>query len=374
MRTIILTPLIGLFLLLALILPHKSVYAEKNENLIQMAILLDTSGSMQGLIDQAKSQLWKIVNELALAKKEGKTPKLEVALYEYGKSTIPANEGYLRMIVPLTTDLDQVSEELFKLRTNGGDEYCGTVIKAATEGLKWSERKNVLKVIFIAGNEPFTQGGVDYKKSCKNAISKGIMINTIYCGNYEEGIRTNWKDGADLADGKYIHIDHNRKKVHIKAPQDAEIIRLGKELNRTYISYGSSGKKMKKRQARQDVNAESFAPEIMVQRSVTKSSAQYDSSGWDIVDAEKSGKKVEEMKDEELPENMRKMSKKERTEYIKKMKKTREELQAKIKKLNEERRKYIDKKKKKSADNDSLDSAIIKSIREQAVKKQFKFK
>jgi hypothetical protein len=34
-----------------------------------------------------------------------------------------------------------------------------------------------------------------------------------------------WKDGADLADGKYMNIDHNAEFVHIDAPQDAEIIK-----------------------------------------------------------------------------------------------------------------------------------------------------
>ncbi len=82
-------------------------------NLIQMAILLDTSNSMDGLIDQAKSQLWRIVNELSQARKNGQSPRLEVALYEYGKSSLPEGEGYLRMIVPFTTELDRISEELF---------------------------------------------------------------------------------------------------------------------------------------------------------------------------------------------------------------------------------------------------------------------
>ena len=111
---------------------------QPDKNLIQMAILLDTSNSMDGLIEQAKTQLWKIVNELALAKRNGETPNLEVALYEYGKDSLPAGEGYMRMIVPLTTDLDRVSEELFKLKTNGGSEYCGQVIQMAARGLKWT--------------------------------------------------------------------------------------------------------------------------------------------------------------------------------------------------------------------------------------------
>src|SRR5690349_1533334 len=88
--------------------------------LVQIAILLDTSGSMEGLIEQAKSQLWRIVNEFAKAKQEGVTPEVQVALYEYGKSSLSQSSGWVRRIQPLTTDLDKISEELFALRTNGG--------------------------------------------------------------------------------------------------------------------------------------------------------------------------------------------------------------------------------------------------------------
>ena len=83
---------------------------------VQIAILLDTSNSMDGLIDQARTQLWRIVNEFGRAKRDGRAPQLQVALYEYGKSTLPAEQGYLRMIAPFTTDLDQLSEELFALK------------------------------------------------------------------------------------------------------------------------------------------------------------------------------------------------------------------------------------------------------------------
>ncbi|HWW60799.1 MAG TPA: hypothetical protein VN181_05465, partial [Thermoanaerobaculia bacterium] len=119
---------------------------------IQVAILLDTSNSMDGLIDQARTQLWRVVNEFATAKKNGTTPDLYVALYEYGNAGLAAERGYIRRVLPLTTDLDRVSEELFALKTNGGDEYCGHVIAEATKGLAWSTKSDDLKVIFIAGN------------------------------------------------------------------------------------------------------------------------------------------------------------------------------------------------------------------------------
>ena len=168
--------------------------------LVQMAILLDTSGSMSGLIDQARAELWAIVNEFIFAKRNGKAPELQVALYEYGKSSLPGTEGYIRMIGPFTTDLDKVSEELFALSTNGGSEYCGWVIKEATQALEWSSSPDDLKVIFIAGNEPFTQGPVDYRQACKATVSKGIVVNTIHCGPERTGIDDKWKDGALLAE------------------------------------------------------------------------------------------------------------------------------------------------------------------------------
>jgi hypothetical protein len=86
------------------------------------------------------------------------------------------------------------------LTTGGGDEYCGWVIHSAVKELAWSKDSNDYKAIFIAGNEPFTQGSLDYKISCRDAIARGIMINTIHCGDERTGINTGWRDGAKLAD------------------------------------------------------------------------------------------------------------------------------------------------------------------------------
>ncbi len=364
-------------LLAGLLVLHFAAFgkAQKEKPLVQLAILLDTSGSMEGLIEQAKTQLWKIVNEMATAKRERVSPRLEVALYEYGKSTIPESEGYLRNIVPLSVDLDRISEELFKLQTNGGSEYCGQVIQSAARELNWSKSNKELKVIFIAGNEPFTQGSVDYKIACKEAISRGIIVNTIHCGDYETGVRTFWKDGADLADGKYMNIDQNQKIAYVSAPQDKRIIELGKELNKTYVAYGVGGAAKKERQAMQDKNALAVSGEVMAQRAAAKSSAQYSNVSWDLVDAEKEGKvKVEELKDEDLPEEMKKMTKEERKAYIEKMKKQRSEIQNEIQKLTKERDRYVAEKRKEMAAGDkTLDSAVITAIREQAEKKNFEF-
>ena len=353
-----------------------TVTKESKKPLVQIAILLDTSGSMQGLIEQTKSQLWKICNEFIKARQKGVAPEVQVALYEYGKSSLSRESGWIRQIQPLSTDLDKISEELFALKTNGGDEYCGWVIKRAVDDLAWSPASDVYKVIFIAGNEPFTQGPVNYAESCRAAITKGIIVNTIHCGGEAEGVSTKWKDGADLADGKYLVIDHNRAVVSIESPQDKEIAKLGVELNKTYLAFGTAGRLSFERQAKQDANVAALAPAsgAVVQRSVVKASAFYRNSGWDLVDAAKDKDfELTKVKKEELPAEMQKMTVEERKAHIEKNAQEREQLQKQINQLNTDREKYVAQRLKEVAGTNTLDAVVISTIREQGQKRNFEF-
>ncbi len=353
--------------------PVVEVPPEADQPLVQMAILLDTSGSMSGLIDQARTELWSIVNEFVFAHRNGRRPELQVALYEYGKSVLPAEAGYIRRIVPLTTDLDKISEELFALTTNGGAEYCGWVIREAVKGLQWSDSPDDLKVIFIAGNEPFTQGPVGYKEACGTAAAKGIIINTIHCGSEQDGINGKWKDGAVLADGRYLCIDHNRQVVHVAAPQDSEIAELGARLNETYVAFGTEGGTARERQAEQDKNARQASAEAAVQRAVTKSSANYSNTGWDLVDAVQAGQiDLDKIKREDLPKNMQSMSAKERAAYVEGQAQQRAQIQAKIQQLNEQRKAYVaEEMKKRQGKGQTLGSVIQQAVRTQAQEKNY---
>lgn len=341
---------------------------------IQIALLLDTSNSMDGLINQAKTQLWNIVNEMATAKYEGERPTLEIALYEYGNDGLSSSEGYIRMVSGFTTDLDLISEKLFGLTTNGGEEYCGYVINKAMSQLEWSKSNTDLKIIYIAGNEPFNQGGQKYEEACKTAITQGVVVNTIFCGDFQEGVNTYWKNGADLADGSYININPNEVVVDIPSPYDDEIVKLNADLNKTYIAYGTKGKEYKKRQEMQDDNATGAGASVIVQRSVSKSSANYSNAHWDIVDAyESDAEVISDLSDEELPEEMKGMNKEEQKVYLDKKQKEREEIQIKIQELNEKRTLYVNEKRKEMAEQNTLDNAIITSARNQAIKLNYSF-
>lgn len=342
---------------------------------IMLALLLDTSNSMDGLIDQAKSQLWKIVNELAHAKcGDGTQPDIEIALYEYGNSGLPVTSGYIRQVSPLTTDLDVVSEKLFALRTNGGDEYCGQVIKTSLNELAWSGSAEDLKMIFIAGNEPFDQGHVPFSQACALAKDKGVVVNTIFCGNLNEGIATFWKKGADLTSGNYMSINQDQQTVYVATPFDDQIDAMNDKLNSTYVYYGKDGESKKMRQAHQDSNAESYSKSNKVERAVSKSSHAYKNSSWDLVDAAKDDEKViTQAKEEELPKEMRGMSAEQRKAYVKTKTLEREKIQKDIATLNKQRMDYIAKQTPAKDKEKMLDAAMINAVKQQAKVKNLKF-
>lgn len=339
---------------------------------IQVAILLDTSGSMDGLIEQAKSRLWNIVNTLTTLKYSGKTPTIEIGLYEYGNDGISAEKNYIRQVTPLTTDLDLISEKLFSLRTNGGSEYCGAVIGDATKELKWDDGKNNMKLVYICGNEGFDQGPINYKEAISDALKKGIYINTIFCGNQDEGIRLFWKNGADIAQGKYFNINSNETIQYIATPYDVRINELNIKINMTYIGYGSQGVAKKMNQSVQDKNAESISAANSTERAVSKSKAAYTNTDWDLVDRVKDDKDaISKIKEEELPSELKGKSTTEIKKIVDEKTKEREAIQKEIAELAKKRQDFIDAEAKKQNTQDDLGNAISNSIIELAKTKKY---
>jgi hypothetical protein len=342
--------------------------------LIQIAILLDTSNSMDGLIEQAKSQLWKLVNELSLARKDGQPPRLQVSLYEYGKSSLPQDSGYIRMVAPLITDIDQISEKLFELTTNGGDEYCGQAIRQAAGDLAWSPDNGDLKLMFIAGNEEFTQGPVDYRIACTEAAKRGLIVNTIFCGSQPEGARTGWQDGAASGGGSYTNIDQEQRPAAVDAPQDPALDSLNRELNATFLAWGDGGKVGKARQVEQDQNASSYNHQVMSERTMAKTSVHY-SVSWDLVDGARAGRvKLDGIVEKDLPFVLRGKTPREQRRYIDRLYADRLAIGNNIRALYLERQRYVDQQLTGKAAQNTLGFAIIKAVRGQASQRGFGFR
>lgn len=349
---------------------------------IDLVICLDVSASMNGLIDSAKIQLWNVVNELARIKP---TPVLRVGLYSYGASRFDAKKGWVNKELDLTEDLDEVYKVLNGLRTGGGEELVARVTKAALDEQPWSKGQGALKVVFVCGNEPADQDKQfpldDVAAQAKKA---GVVVNTIYCKwNHDKEIE-GWAAFSKSCGGRHVNIDQNKAaaQVVVKTEFDDQILKLGEDLNKTYVAYGKDGKAKADNQVAQDKNAAAAggaapgaAPAAAIERTATKAGGLYRNATWDLVDKMKEKDfDIAKIKDEDLCDEMKKLKPDERLPYLKKKAAEREELQKKITDLSAQRQKKVDEelaKKPKTDADKALDEAFKSVIRDQAKDKGF---
>ncbi|MBT3202576.1 MAG: VWA domain-containing protein [Phycisphaerales bacterium] len=342
---------------------------------VDIAICLDTSGSMSQLIQSARQKLWAVVNELATADPK---PVLRVALYQYGGSALASEDGWVKQLCPLTNDLDMVYEKLFELNSSGSTEYVARVMHAATTQLKWSQSKSALKIIFIAGNERATQDpSFQLRSTCKAAATAGILVNTVYCGDEVTGRNTGWSDAAMWADGRYAAIDQKSGTIAIQTVYDKKLAELSSKLNKTYVRFGVSGAKRADRQEAQDANASSLNTAAAADRATVKATGFYDNSTWDLGDASrKKGFDIRKVDNKYLPKVMQSMTDGDKVAYVATQVKARAALQKEIRDLSKLRAKDVKAKAAAGAipGKISLDKALKDMVRTQAEKQNFKFK
>lgn len=362
------------------IVDHRGTTVETNprdtvQDTVQIALLLDTSSSMDGLINQARSHLWSMVDRMGKMTRvvDGKTRgvKVQLALYEYGNDALPSQQGFIRQVQPFTGDLDKVSEKLQGLFTNGGSEFVGQAIEVASTGLQWSSDPDTLKFMFVAGNEEFDQGPVTATKAMQAAAAKGINVQLIYCG----GKDLTWEAAAKLARSDLMSIDQNHVAAYIPAPQDAEILRLGNELNSTYMAYGMEGATSFARQSSADRAAAKLSPKVALERMQLKSKKAYDNRGWDVVDAIQNNTQfLENTPDAQLPAELRGKSLEEKRRLIDANIARRKDINAQIAKLEAERTRFLasEQAKQQGAAINSLETELLKGTQQIATKKGYK--
>lgn len=353
---------------------------------IDIVICLDVSGSMDGLIDSAKLQLWNVVNEVA---RLTPTPLLRVGLYSYGASGYERAKGWVRKDADLTEDLDEVYRALNALKTGGGEELVARVTAAALDEQRWSAEAGALKLVFVCGNEPVNQDKLiplgDVATKAKKA---GVLVNTIYCQYGHDGEIPAWAAFSESCGGRHVNIDQHKavRQVAVKTEFDERIVKLGEELNGTYVAYGQGGKEKANNQKAQDQNAANApgaagpggprAPAVAaIARAESKAGALYRNATWDLVDKMKEkGFDLSTIRDEDLGDELKKIKPEERLAYLKKKAAERAELQKAISELSAARQKKIDEelaKRPKSEGEKALDEAFRSLIRDQARSKGF---
>lgn len=353
---------------------HAERQAITQSNRVDVVIALDVSNSMDGLIGSAKQRLWDIVNELSRAQPQ---PELHMAILSYGNPSYGNESGFVRVDLPFTTNLDEVNKTLFELTTNGGDEYVARALSTAVDDLDWSTDPGALRVLFIAGNEGANQDPqIPVLQAADVAAKRGITVNTIYCGGETDGDASMWRQVAVASNGLFASINQDAAAVAaIATPMDDELAALNQELNTTYVPYGAAGAASRERQVEQDSAVAALSAPAMASRATAKAGSLYKNDSWDLVDAFESGKPLEEVAEEELPEVMQEMEPEERANYVLKKAEDRKTIQGRIQTLADERRDYIEKERAKLIDDEDkgLDTAIQEGLQTLAEAKGFTF-
>ena len=345
---------------------------EPEPRTIDLCICLDVSGSMKGLIHSARSRIWSIVNDLALAKP---SPRLRVALYSYGGGAYSQAQGYIRLETAFTEDLDLVSQKLFQLEAAGSVELVGGVMHRALSDLKWQKRTDALKLMIVAGNETANQDPKhNYEAMARKAIANGVMVNAIYCGNGADQIAPEWRKISALSDGHFAAIDQHGT-VDLTSPFDKELAALSKSLNGTYIAFGKAGRAGRARQVAADAEAEKSSSNTAALRAMAKSNKQY-YNRWCLVDAlDRKEIDITKVKDEDLPEYMRGKTLEEKKAIVAKKRAERAKLQKEIGELNKKRATWVAAERKRlgQESDKSFDAAVRKALRAQAKAKGYEF-
>lgn len=338
---------------------------------VDLVICLDVSGSMEGLINAARQNLWAVTNELATLQP---TPQLRVALLTFGCTAYDPETGWVRRETGFTTDLDTVSQKLFALTTNGGEEYVARVMQTALQ-LDWSSDPQALKLLFVAGNEAATQDPlVDGPAQSRAAIAQGIVVNTIFCGSPVHADAAGWREVSKLADGQFATIQKDDAVV-ITTPLDAALAELSAAINTTYLAYGREGSAWAANQSAQDSNAAGMNSAAAAQRCQTKATGLYFNSHWDLVDACRDPKfRLEDLKKDELPEALRSLPIAELRKQVAAHLQKRTELQKKIEALGQERDAYVlaERRKLGAAGKAMFDEVVLEAVRQQAEVRGFR--
>ncbi len=338
---------------------------------IEVGFVLDTTGSMSGLIEGAKQKIWSITNQMASGQPR---PEIRIGLVGYRDR----GDAYVTKLTDLDQDIDAVYARLMELRADGGGDTPESVNQALHEAVtrfSWSESQDVYKVIFLVGDAPphtDYPNDVPYTESVRLARSKGIVVNTVQCGNVGGTARV-WKQIATGGDGEYVAIAQDGAMVAMETPHDEVLARLNRELAGTVVAYGDESDRD---ELMGKVGRALSAPMSAVASRLSyfaKSGGGVASGRADLVDAVEEGLvEAEALPAAELPAEMQAMDAEERAAYVKEKAERRAVIQKKITEVSRKRDDYVRQENARLASegkDDGFDQRVLGAIRAQAAEK-----
>jgi len=337
---------------------------------IEVCFVLDTTGSMGGLLEGAKQKIWSIANEMISAQP---TPELKLGLIGYRDR----GDDYVVKSFSLTDDIDAIYGHLRDFQAGGGGDAPESVNEALAEAIHkmpWSSDHKVLKIIFLVGDAPPHMdypNGPKYPDLCREAAKKDLIINTIQCGEMAE-TKPIWQEIAKLAEGSYVGISQSGNVAVISTPMDKELSRLNERIGATLIPYGD-------RTLQAEVHAKFAAAKsapiaAMADRLTYNSKTGRAMQGrGELVDAlNDKSLKPEQIDQKQLPADLQKLDREELQKRIAKARDERVDLQKQIVELSKKREAYIQSENKRLAaegKGDAFDQKVTETLHAQAAKK-----
>jgi hypothetical protein len=371
--------------LLALLMANAAIAAKEspNENnvtllhkpRIEVCFVLDTTGSMGGLIEGAKQKIWSIANEIISAKP---TPDLKLGLIGYRDR----GDEYVVKSFQLTDDIDSIYAHLRDFKAEGGGDEPESVNEALAEAIEkmpWSQDRKVLKIIFLVGDAPPHMDYADgpkYPELCRIAAKKDLIINTVQCGSIAATTPI-WKEIAKSSEGSYAAIAQSGGVAVIATPMDDELAKLNKKIGETLIPYGDAD--LRREVAAKQAFAESAPPSAAADRLSYNAKTKKGVQGrGELLDALASNEvKLESVDKKDLPAEFQKLTKEKLEARIAKTRAERDSLQREIQELAKERDAYIQAENKRLAEagkGDGFDEKVAETIRQQAERKGISYR
>jgi Mg-chelatase subunit ChlD len=339
---------------------------------VDVVFVLDTTGSMADLIQTAKEKIWSIATTMASAQQ---TPEIRIGLVAYRDRS----DAYVTKVVDLSEDLDSVYATLMDFEANGGGDTPESVNKAlydAVHNMSWSQQDQAYQVIFLVGDAPphMDYNEVRYPEIVASAKEKGIVINTIQCGEIATTVAP-WTQIASLGQGDFFQVEQAGGAVAFTTPFDKEIANLSAKLDDTRLYYGTEGEKDKMREkvAATDKLHEGASYAARARRGVFNASSGGRTNLLgenELVDAVVSGGvDLSELEEDALPEALVTMAPAEQEAFVAGLAEERADLHRQIKELSQDRDAYLEKKVEEAGGlKSSLDQKLYDAVKEQAGK------
>jgi Mg-chelatase subunit ChlD len=355
--------------------------AKAGEKTLEMVFVLDTTGSMGGLIEGAKQRIWGIVNEVMQTPAR---PNVRVGLVAYRDH----GDQYVTQVLPLTNDLDKVYTTLMEYRADGGGDGPEDVRQALADGVRragWSKTSaDTAQIVFLVGDAPPHEDYAqepDTLTTTAEAVKAGMVVNTIQCGT-EELTQQVWQQIARRGEGQYFRIAQDGGVQTVASPYDGRLSELGNKLGSTYLAYGGGAgvegeryrDEAKARQVKTESAVAGAAPVVAQADRAVNKALNKDAYVGDLLQSIENGTvKLDDVKAEDLPADLRKLAAAERRPEVERRLTERQKIRDEIVSLKKQRDDYVAAERRKHAGTPTgFDAAVASALKEQLSRKGIK--